>query len=175
MKTIIRLLLVMVIFDAACIRKTDIMIEPIAFENVCGSESDGKTAAVKGYLWLPDKVSCRGSKCELELRSSRFGGDKIGIQVQIGDRPGQMERLHGDYSYADLKLHTTTGVAGNEALVELTGKIWFSDLLGAHQCWIEVDSATSVMAVGTPQLKEDPQASSIKTADRIANHPVGQK
>jgi hypothetical protein len=61
-----------------------------------------------------------------------------------------MERLPNEYSNSDLKLYTTTGIAKDQDLVELTGKIWFSDFLSPTQCWVKVNSATSVIAA-SPQ------------------------
>ena len=120
--------------------KAPAIVEPIEVENVCRTESDGKIVAVKGYLTLPKEVFCRRGECSLELRSKLYGGERIGIKVQVGNDPGQIDQLHSDYSNADLKLHTTTMIAGNGDLVELTGKIWFSEFLD-RQCWIEVSSA----------------------------------
>ena len=154
----IRLLLVFVVivFALACIeKKTDAIVEKIALKNVCRSENDERVATIKGYLWLQDKVSCRGSECQLALRSERYGGDKIDVQIRIGDKPGQMERLPNEYSNSDLKLYTTTGIAKDQDLVELTGKIWFSDFLSSTQCRVEVNSATSVIAA-SPQPSKLP-------------------
>ena len=150
----IRLLLVFVVivFALACIeKKTDAIVEKIALKNVCRSENDERVATIKGYLWLPDKVSCRGSECQLALRSERYGGDKIDVQIRIGDKRGQMGRLPNEYSNSDLKLYTTTGIAKDQDLVELTGKIWFSDFLSHTQCLVEVNSATRVIATSTQQ------------------------
>jgi hypothetical protein len=78
-------------FGLACIeKKADATFEPVAFENVCRAESDGKFVSIKGYLALPPTVSCRGSECQLELRSTQYGGEKIGIEIYVGNRPGQM-------------------------------------------------------------------------------------
>jgi len=87
------LVFVVIVFALACIeKKTDAIVEKIALKNVCRSENDERLVTIKGYLWLPHKVSCRGSECQLALRSERYGGDKIDVQIRIGDKPGQKWR-----------------------------------------------------------------------------------
>lgn len=141
--------------SSACVTAADRTAEPIEVSDVCKKESSGKFVTLKGYLSLPTTVSCRGQECVIALTSKPYGGAKVALGMKIGDAAGQMDRLPDRYSWSDLKVHTTTGTAGENDLVEVTGKIWYSDFLGT-QCRVDINSASTISGKGP---SADPAAS----------------
>jgi hypothetical protein len=97
----------------------------VAFARACDEANDGERVAVQGYLRLPDSFSGERSVVLRLYETEAFAGSPVGVQVQFGSEPNQVDMVPTSYSDEDLSVHLSGGgTAGHGTPVRVSGKVY---------------------------------------------------
>jgi hypothetical protein len=100
--------------------------ETIAFSEVCDRANDGNRVAVDGYVIFPNSFTESTSVVLWMYEDENLDGTPIGVQVNFGAEPNQVEEVADQYTDEDLRLHLANGdVVGYRTKVNVSGKVYF--------------------------------------------------
>jgi hypothetical protein len=96
------------------------------FASVCDKANDGKRIAVEGYLRLPEEVNRKIGPVLRLYKTKDYTGAIIGVSVEIGSQPNQIEFIPQEYTDKDLKVHLVNGqTATFGTKVKVSGDVYF--------------------------------------------------
>jgi len=105
------------------------------FDTACDKSNDGKRIAVQGYLRFPEEVNRKVGLVLRLYKTKDFSGKPVGVSVEIGSKPNQVEFMPKEYTDKDLKVHMTDGqVAGFGARVKVSGDVYYPLVGQVFQC-----------------------------------------
>ncbi len=111
---------------AACSQPAPTVGEAKDFAAACDKANDGKRIAVEGYLLFPDSFTGDQSVILRMFESTDFNGTPIGVEIDFGAQPNQVETVSDQFSDEDLKVHLADGqVATYSTKVKVSGKVYF--------------------------------------------------
>jgi len=99
---------------------------PATFENVCDKSNDGKRLSLEGYLDFPSSFKSSEPSIMMRLRPAFDSrATVVGVSVQLGSGPNQVELPPKQFTPADIKLHAGDGkLAGFRDKVRVSGTMY---------------------------------------------------
>lgn len=108
------------------------------FSSVCDKTNDGKVIAVEGYLRFPDSFTGDQSVVLRLYQTSDFTGTPIGVTVELGSKPNQLEPVSDQYTDNDLKVHLADGtIAPFGTKVKVSGKMYYPLVEQVFDCALD--------------------------------------
>jgi hypothetical protein len=108
------------------------------FGTVCDKANDGKRIAAVGYLRFPDSITGTDNVVLRLYNSSDFTGATIGVTVNFGTQPNQVELVQDQFKDSDLKVHLSNGQAtiyGTK--VKVSGDVYFPVVAQEFACGLD--------------------------------------
>ncbi len=124
-----------VLVFAACQSKPPTVGEPMDFNAVCNGGNQGKRVAAEGYLRLPNVIDNK-VYTQLDLYKTKdFNTLPIGVAIDFGTQPNQVELAPKKYTDTDLKVHLANGqVAGFGTKVKVSGDVYVPSMAPGGTC-----------------------------------------
>ncbi len=127
--------LLVVILVSGCSEPAPTVGEVKDFASACDKANDGQRIAVTGYLRFPDSFSESSSVVLRLFETDDFDGQPIGVTINFGDQPSQIEEVSDQFSDEDLQVHLADGeVAGFGTQVRVSGKMYYPMVSQDFQC-----------------------------------------
>jgi len=108
------------------------------FAQVCDKSNDGKRIAVDGYLRFPSSFTKSSSVVLRFYENGNFKGNPIGVQMNTGTQPNQVEEVQKQFVDSDLKVHLANGqIAPFGTKVKVSGTVYFPMVEQEFPCSFE--------------------------------------
>jgi hypothetical protein len=123
---------------AACSSPAPTAGEAKTFGNACDKENEGKRVALEGYLRFPTTFTGNDSVVLRLYETPDFRGKPIGVQIDFGTQPNQVEPVAKQFSDRDLMVHLADEqVAVYGAKVKVSGKVYYPLVDQEFDCALE--------------------------------------
>ena len=123
---------------AACSSPAPTAGEAKTFANACDKENEGKRVALEGYLRFPTSFTGNDSVVLRLFETPDFRGKPIGVQIDFGTKPNQVEPVAKQFSDRDLTVHLANEqVAVYGAKVKVSGKVYYPLVDQEFDCALE--------------------------------------
>jgi hypothetical protein len=108
------------------------------FATACDKTNDGKRIALQGYLHFPDSFTGNQSVVLRMYESNDYSGKPIGVQIEFGTQPNQLQTVPDQFTENDLKVHLASGqVAQFGTKVKVSGKVYYPLVGQDFDCSLE--------------------------------------
>ena len=108
------------------------------FSTACDKANDGKRIALQGYLHFPDSFTGDQSVVLRLYESTDYSAKPIGVQMEFGTQPNQLQTVPDSFTEDDLKVHLASGqVATFGTKVKVSGKVYYPLVSQDFDCSLE--------------------------------------
>jgi len=130
LKSVLRRLLAILglsaIFLTACSQTAPTVGTSRSFAEACDESNDGQRIAVEGFLRLPDSITVNVGPILRLYETDSFLGTPIGVSLDFGSEPNQIDTVPDSYVDSDLNVHLADEqVAGYGTKVRISGKMYY--------------------------------------------------
>ena len=108
------------------------------FSTVCDKANNGKRVALEGYLRFPSSFKDSNSVVLRLYQVEDFKSPPIGVTLQMGKQPNQVEQVPKQFTDKDMKVHLADGqVIGIGTKVRVSGNVYFPIVDQEFACALE--------------------------------------